>query len=109
MGKITCFYLLLTFLVYLSGVIFTIIRINDDLISKNLSLTYIIIDSIVLLYIIYRIFYIKKIHFITMFTKYLVMFWNIAYFGVIISIQVNYNEIRQLKFLSKNQLRTLFL
>ena len=35
------------------------------------------------------------------------MFWNIAYFGIIISLLVKYNEIGQLRFLSKNQLWTL--
>ena len=106
MGKVTCFYLSVTFLVYLSGIIFTINRINDDLISMSLSLTYIIIDAIVLFYIIYRIFNIKKIHHITVFIKCLIMIWNIAYFCVIIGLAVKYDKTSKVKVLSQAQLRT---
>ena len=84
MRKITCFYLSLTFIVYCSGILFTMYRINDGLISKPLSLSYIIIDSLVLFYIIYRFCFIKKIHTITKFIKSLIMIWNIAFFCVII-------------------------
>jgi len=79
MGKATCFYLSFTFFVYCSEVIFTICK-NEDLISKNLSLSCIIIDSIVACYIIYRLFYSKRIHAITKCIKYLMMIWNIAFF-----------------------------
>ena len=92
MRKVTCFYLSLTFIVYCSGIIFTIYRINDGLISKSLSLTYIIIDAIVSFYIIYRIFFIKKIHIITKVLKILIMIWNISYFFVILALARKYTN-----------------
>ena len=50
------FYLSLTLFVYCTTAIFTIYRINDGLISKPLSIIYIIIDLMVSIYIIYRFF-----------------------------------------------------
>ncbi len=104
MGKATCFYLSFTFFVYCSEVIFTICK-NEDLISKNLSLSCIIIDSIVACYIIYRLFYSKRIHAITKCIKYLMMIWNIAFFFVIVGLMINYNEVGELILFSHNQLR----
>jgi len=105
MRKVTNVYLLFTFFVYCSEVIFTIYRINDDLISKNLSLACIIINSIVACYMIYRIIYIKKIHCLTMCIKYLIMLWNFAYFAIIISLFRKFNEEGDKRLLYQKHLR----
>ena len=105
MGKVTCFYLSLTFFAYCSGIIFTINRINDDLISKPLSLSYIIIDAIASFYIIYRLFNTKKIHCLTICTKFLIAIWNIAFFFVIAFTLTKYTKVENIKILSQNQLR----
>ena len=106
MGGVTIFYLSLTLFVYCTTAIFTICRINDGLISKPLSIIYIIIDLMVSIYIIYRFFYIKKMHSVTKCIKYLIMMWNLAYFIVMICLVNSYTENEEKrKFLSQSQLR----
>ena len=110
MRAVTLFYLSLTLFVYWSNVIFTIYRINDGLINRSLSLSHIIIDSIVSVYIIYRFWYIKKIHGLSFCIKILIIIWNIVNLFVITDLimlgSLN-DEKKVTKFLSKYELRTL--
>ena len=105
MRGITLFYLSLTLFVYWSNVIFTIYRINDGLISRPLSLSNIIIDSIVSVYIIHRFCNIKKIHRLIIYIKSLIILWNFAYFIVTCYLALSHDEKKN--FLSIYELRTL--
>ena len=92
MRKSTFIYLLITLSLYLGSIIITIIMLIKDLLSNALSLSLIIIDSILSLYIIYRLFYIKRIYFITLIFKYLPVGFNFAMFWVIISVVLDYDD-----------------
>ena len=92
MRKSTFIYLLITLSLYLGSIIITIIMLIKDLLSNALSLSLIIIDSILSLYIIYRLFYIKRIYFISLIFKYLAVGFNFAMFWVIISVVLDYDD-----------------
>ena len=76
MRKSTCIFLFITLLLYIATLILSIITLvkYGDLIAKKLLLAYIIIDSLSVIYILYRFCYIKTILGFTEFVKFLFLF-----------------------------------
>ena len=95
MRKSTCIFLFLTLLLYIATLILSIITLvkYGDLIAKKLLLAYIIIDSLSVIYILYRFCYIKTILGFTEFVKFLFALFNLANIAVIIYYVLNESEL----------------
>ena len=95
MRKSTCIFLFLTLLLYIATLILSIITLvkYGDLIAKKLLLAYIIIDSLSVIYILYRFCYIKTILGFTEFVKFLFVLFNLANIAVIIYYVLNESEL----------------
>ena len=94
MRKSTCIFLFITFLLYIATLILSIITLFEDLIiDKRLLIAYILVDSLSLIYMIYRFCYMKTIHCCTEFIKFLFVVFNLVNIVVILYYIVTEKEL----------------
>ena len=95
----TFIFLIITLMLYIATIILSILILHKDLLPQELLIIYIVLDSISVIYIIYRFFYIKTINGLTLVLKYIFVLFNLANIIVVICYIAKKKEILSKKYI----------